>query len=169
MNPFVILKRNKIRLCIYMLLFISNASCGQNRISISDKDKESIVLYDVQGLKYKQIWRFNNKVVRYCYFSRKGEIIDSTTWNVEIQTTLKLKDKILSKFRVDDETFTPGTAGVLLLAMPKCNIVELRLIRGLTDSFNKEMLRVLREVEQDILVFSANPIAVIVPIRITID
>ena len=45
----------------------------------------------------------------------------------------------------------------------------LRLIRGLTDSFNKEMLRVLREVEQDILVFSANPIAVIVPIRITID
>ena len=90
MNPFVILKRNKIRLCIYMLLFISNASCGQNRISISDKDKESIVLYDVQGLKYKQIWRFNNKVVRDCYFSRKGEIIDSTTWNVEIQTTLKL-------------------------------------------------------------------------------
>ena len=169
MNPFVILKRNKIRLCIYMLLFISNASCGQNRISISDKDKECIVLYDVQGLKYKQLWRFNNKVVRYCYFSRKGEIIDNTTWNAEIQTTLKLKDKILSKFHVDDETFTPGTAIVLLLAMPKCNIVELRLIHGLTHSFNKEMLRVLREVEQDILVFSANPIAVVVPIKITID
>ena len=169
MYPFVILKRNKIRLCIYLLLFISNASCGQNRISISDKDKESIVLYDVQGLKYEQLWRFNNTIVRDCYFTRKGEFIDNATWNVEIQTLLKLKDKILCKFRVDDETFTPGTAGVLLLAMPKCNIVELRLIRGLTDSFNKEMLRVLREVEQDILVFSANPIAVIVPIRITID
>ena len=64
MNPFVILKRNKIRLCIYMLLFFSNASCGQNRIVISDKEQDSVVLYDVQGLKYKQIWRFNNKVVR---------------------------------------------------------------------------------------------------------
>ena len=167
MNPFVILKRNKIRLCIYMLLFISNASCGQNRISISDKDKESIVLYDVQGLKYKQIWRFNNKVVRYCYFSRKGEIIDNTTWNVEIQTLLKLKDKILRKFRVDDETFTSGTAIVLLLAVT--NILELRLARGLTSSFDKEMLRALKNVEQEVLVFSDNPIAVFIPIRITID
>ena len=51
MNPFVILKRNKIRLCIYMLLFFSNASCGQNRIVISDKEQDSVVLYDVQGLK----------------------------------------------------------------------------------------------------------------------
>ena len=169
MNPFVILKRNKIRLCIYMLLFISNASCGQNRISISDKDKESIVLYDVQGLKYEQLWRFNNTIVRDCYFSRKGEIIDNATWNVEIQTLLKLKDKILCKFRVDDETFTPGTAGVLLLAMPKCNIVELRLARGLTSSFDKELLRVLKDVEQEVLVFSDKPIAVFIPIRITID
>ena len=45
MNPFVILKRNKIRLCIYMLLFFSNASCGQNRIVISDKEQDSVVLY----------------------------------------------------------------------------------------------------------------------------
>lgn len=169
MNPFVILKRNKIRLCMSMLLFFSNVSCGQNRISISDKEQESVVLYDVQGLKYEQLWRFNNTIVRDCYFTRKGEFIDNATWNVEIQTLLKLKDKILSKFRVDDETFTPGTAIVLLLTMPKCNIVELRLIHGLTHSFNKEMLRVLREVEQDILVFSDNPIAVFVPIRITID
>ena len=169
MNPFVILKRNKIRLCIYMLLFISNASCGQNRIVISDKDKESIVLYDVQGLKYKQIWRFNNKVVRDCYFTRKGEIIDNATWNVEIQTLLKLKDKILRKFRVDDETFTSGTAIVLLLAVPKSNILELRLARGLTSSFDKELLRVLKDVEQEVLVFSDKPIAVFIPIRITID
>ena len=169
MNPFVILKRNKIRLCIYMLLFISNASCGQNRIVISDKEQESSVLYDVQGLKYEQLWRFNNTIVRDCYFSRKGEIIDNATWNVEIQTLLKLKDKILSKFRVDDETFTPGTAGVLLLAMPKCNIVELRLAHGLTSSFDKEMLRVLKDVEQEVLVFSDKPIAVFIPIRITID
>ena len=169
MNPFVILKRNKIRLCIYMLLFISNASCGQNRIVISDKEQESSVLYDVQGLKYEQLWRFNNKVVRYCYFSRKGEIIDNTTWNVEIQTLLKLKDKILRKFRVDDETFTSGTAIVLLLAVPKSNILELRLARGLTSSFDKELLRVLKDVEQEVLVFSDKPIAVFIPIRITID
>ena len=169
MNPFVILKRNKIRLCIYMLLFFSNASCGQNRIVISDKEQDSVVLYDVQGLKYKQIWRFNNKVVRDCYFSRKGEIIDNATWNVEIQTLLKLKDKILRKFRVDDETFTSGTAIVLLLAVPKSNILELRLARGLTSSFDKELLRVLKDVEQEVLVFSDKPIAVFIPIRITID
>ena len=64
MNPFVILKRNKIRLCMSMLLFFSNVSCGQNRISISDKEQESVVLYDVQGLKYEQLWRFNNTIVR---------------------------------------------------------------------------------------------------------
>ena len=169
MNPFVILKRNKIRLCIYMLLFISNASCGQNRIVISDKEQESSVLYDVQGLKYEQLWRFNNTIVRDCYFSRTGEIIDNATWNVEIQTLLKLKDKILRKFRVDDETFTSGTAIVLLLAVPKSNILELRLARGLTSSFDKELLRVLKDVEQEVLVFSDKPIAVFIPIRITID
>ena len=160
MNPFVILKRNKIRLCMYMLLFFSNVSCGQNRTVISDKEQESIVLYDVQGLKYEQLWRFNNTIVRDCYFTRKGEFIDNATWNVEIQTLLKLKDKILRKFRVDDETFTSGTAIVLL---------ELRLARGLTSSFDKEMLRVLKNVEQEVLVFSDNPIAVFIPIRITID
>ena len=169
MNPFVILKRNKIRLCMSMLLFFSNVSCGQNRISISDKEQESVVLYDVQGLKYEQLWRFNNIIVRDCYFTRKGELIDNATWNVEIQTLLKLKDKILRKFRVDDETFTSGTAIVLLLAVPKSNILELRLARGLTSSFDKEMLRVLKDVEQEVLVFSDNPIAVFIPIRITID
>lgn len=169
MNPFVILERNKIRLCMYMLLFFSNVSCGQNRSVISDKEQESIVLYDVQGLKYEQLWRFNNTIVRDCYFTRKGEFIDNATWNVEIQTLLKLKDKILRKFRVDDETFTSGTAIVLLLAVPKSNILELRLARGLTSSFDKEMLRVLKDVEQEVLVFSDNPIAVFIPIRITID
>ena len=86
MNPFVILKRNKIRLCMYMLLFFSNVSCGQNRTVVSDKEQESSVLYDVQGLKYEQLWRFNNTIVRDCYFTRKGEFIDNATWNVEIQT-----------------------------------------------------------------------------------
>ena len=76
---------------------------------------------------------------------------------------------ILRKFRVDDETFTSGTAIVLLLAVPKSNILELRLARGLTSSFDKEMLRVLKDVEQEVLVFSDNPIAVFIPIRITID
>ena len=36
-------------------------------------------------------------------------------------------------------------------------------------SFDKEMLRVLKDVEQEVLVFSDNPIAVFIPIRITID
>ena len=58
---------------------------------------------------------------------------------------------------------------MLLLAVPKSNILELRLARGLTSSFDKEMLRVLKDVEQEVLVFSDKPIAVFIPIRITID
>ena len=45
---------------MYMLLFFSNVSCGQNRTVISDKEQENVVLYDVQGLKYEQLWRLNN-------------------------------------------------------------------------------------------------------------
>ena len=88
---------------------------------------ETEVLYDIEGIAYKQVWRKDGKVVRSCYLTRSGQKVENATWCVDTQWVSTLADKVLDKIRFDYANCTNVRGIVLLLAVPELNIAELRL------------------------------------------
>jgi hypothetical protein len=129
---------------------------------------ETEVLYDIEGIAYKQVWRKDGKVVRSCYLTRSGQKVENATWCVDTQWVSTLADKVLDKIRFDYANCTNVRGIVLLLAVPELNIAELRLTDVLPVEYKEMLLRAVREVESDITDLEGDaPILALFPVRFT--
>jgi hypothetical protein len=114
--------------CIFIFLsFVPLVLWGQNKAGLQASKLETEGLYDIEGIAYKQVWRKDGEVVRCCYLTRSGQKVENATWCVDTQWVPTLADKVLDKIRFDDANCTNVRGIVLLLAVPKLNIAELRL------------------------------------------
>lgn len=161
------MKRLFLCICIY-LSFVPLVLWGQSRAGLQPSKLETEVLCDIEGIAYKQVWRKDGKVVRACYLTRSGQEIENATWRVDMQLVSTLEDKVLDKIRFDDVSCTNVRGIVLLLAVPKLNIAELRITDVLLVKYKTMLLKGVREAESDITDLEGDaPILAHFPVRFT--
>ena len=161
------MKRLILCICIFLSL-IPIALWGQSKMGLQVSKLETEVLYDIEGIAYKQVWRKDGKVVRSCYLTRSGQKVENATWCVDTQWVSTLADKVLDKIRFDYANCTNVRGIVLLLAVPELNIAELRLTDVLPVEYKEMLLRAVREVESDITDLEGDaPILALFPVRFT--
>ena len=154
-------------ICIFLNL-VSVDLWGQNRVGLQPSKLETEVLYDVEGIAYKQVWRKDGEVVRCCYLTRSGQKVVNATWCLDTQWVSTLADKVLDKIRFDDANCTNVRGIVLLLAVPELNIAELRLTDVLPKEYKEMLLRAVRDAESDISGLEGDtPILALFPVRFT--
>ena len=163
------MKRLLLCICIFLSL-IPLVLWGQNKAGLQPSKLETEVLYDIEGIAYKQVWRKDGMVVRTCYLTRSGQEIENATWRVDVQLLSTLEDKVLDKIRFDDVSCTNVWGIVLLLAVPKLNIAELRLTDVLPLGYKAMLLKAVREAESDITDLEGDaPMLALFPVRFTTD
>ena len=161
------MKRLILCICIFLSL-IPIDLWGQSKMGLQPSKLETEVLYDIEGIAYKQVWRKDGKVVRSCYLTRSGQKVENATWCVDTQWVSTLADKVLDKIRFDYANCTNVRGIVLLLAVPELNIAELRLTDVLPVEYKEMLLRAVREVESDITDLEGDaPILALFPVRFT--
>ena len=161
------MKRLFLCICIFLSL-ISVDLWGQNRAGLQSSKLETEVLYDVEGIAYKQVWRKDGEVVRCCYLTRSGQKVENATWCLDTQWVSTLADKVLDKIRFDDANCTNVRGIVLLLAVPELNIAELRLTDVLPKEYKEMLLKAVRDAESDISGLEGDaPILALFPVRFT--
>ena len=161
------MKRLILCICIFLSL-VPVDLWGQNKTGLQSSKLEIEVLYDVEGIAYKQVWRKDGEVVRCCYLTRSGQKVENATWCVDTQWVSTLADKVLDKIRFDYANCTNVRGIVLLLAVPELNIAELRLTDVLPVEYKEMLLRAVREVESDITDLEGDaPILALFPVRFT--
>jgi len=155
--------------CIFIFLsFVPLVLWGQNKTGLQVSKLETEVLYDIEGIAYKQVWRKDGKVVRTCYLTRSGQKVENATWCVDTQWVSTLADNVLDKIRFDDANCANVRGIVLLLAVPKLNIAELRLTDVLPKEYKEMLLRAVRDAESDITGLEGDaPILAHFPVRFT--
>lgn len=154
-------------ICIFLNL-VSVDLWGQNRVGLQPSKLETEVLYDVEGIAYKQVWRKDGEVVRCCYLTRSGQKVVNATWCLDTQWVSTLADKVLDKIRFDDANCTNVRGIVLLLAVTELNIAELRLTDVLPKEYKEMLLRAVRDAESDISGLEGDtPILALFPVRFT--
>ena len=161
------MKRLFLCICIFLSL-VPVDLWGQNKTGLQSSKLETEVLYDVEGIAYKQVWRKDGEVVRCCYLTRSGQKVENATWCLDTQWVSTLADKVLDKIRFDYTNCTNVRGIVLLLAVPKLNIAELRLTGVLPAKYKTMLLKAVREVESDITGLEGDaPILAHFPVRFT--
>ena len=161
------MKRLFLCICIFLSL-VPVDLWGQNKTGLQSSKLETEVLYDVEDIAYKQVWRKDGEVVRCCYLTRSGQKVENATWCVDTQWVSTLADKVLDKIRFDYANCTNVRGIVLLLAVPELNIAELRLTDVLPVKYKTMLLKAVREVESDITGLEGDaPILAHFPVRFT--
>ena len=161
------MKRLILCICIFLSL-IPIDLWGQSKTGLQPSKLETEVLYDVEGIAYKQVWRKDGKVVRCCYLTRSGQEIENATWSMDVHWVSTLADKVLDKIRFDYANCTNVRGLVLLLAVPELNIAELRLTDVLPVKYKTMLLKAVREAESDITGLEGDaPILAHFPVRFT--
>ena len=137
---------------LYISKLCSPCLMGQNRAGLQPSKLETEVLYDIEGIAYKQVWRKDGEVVRCCYLTRSGQKVENATWCVDTQWVSTLADKVLDKIRFDYANCTNVRGIVLLLAV----------------KYKTMLLKAVREVESDITGLEGDaPILAHFPVRFT--
>lgn len=161
-----IINRDIVYLLMFFVLFAS--AHGQKRDKEAFTLMRKITKYDAEGLKYVSITKKDSIALKTCYYTRKGDSIDSFSWKINEKTINTIRDKILSEFAVNDYTYASGKAIILLMAVPLSKSIELRLIKGLSPPFNKELIKVLKKIECNIeFTFEDKPIIVPFAVELT--
>lgn len=155
--------------CVFIFLsFVPFVLWGQSKTGLQASKLETEVLYDIEGIAYKQVWRKDGEVVRCCYLTRSGQKVENATWCVDTQWVSTLADKVLDKIRFDYANCTNVRGIVLLLAVPELNIAELRLTDVLPKEYKEMLLRAVRDAESDISGLEGDaPILAHFPVRFT--
>ena len=143
------MKRLILCICIFLSL-IPIDLWGQSKMGLQPSKLETEVLYDIEGIAYKQVWWKDGKVVRSYYLTRSGQEIENATWSMDVHWVSTLADKVLDKIRFDYANCTNVRGIVLLLAVPELNIAELRLTDVLPVKYKTMLLKAVREAESDI-------------------
>ena len=161
------MKRLFLCICIFLSL-VPVDLWGQNKTGLQSSKLETEVLYDVEGIAYKQVWRKDGEVVRCCYLTRSGQKVVNVTWCLDTQWVSTLADKVLDKIRFDYANCTNVRGIVLLLAVTELNIAELRLTDVLPNEYKEMLLRAVRDAESDIRGLEGEtPILALFPVRFT--
>ena len=161
------MKRLFLCICIFLSL-VPVDLWGQNKTGLQSSKLETEVLYDVEGIAYKQVWRKDGEVVRCCYLTRSGQKVENATWCLDTQWVSTLADKVLDKIRFDYANCTNVRGIVLLLAVTELNIAELRLTDVLPNEYKEMLLRAVRDAESDIRGLEGEtPILALFPVRFT--
>lgn len=161
------MKRLFLCICIY-LSFVPLVLWGQSKTGLQPSKLETEVLYDVEGIAYKQVWRKDGEVVRCCYLTRSGQKVENATWSMDEHWVSTLADNVLDKIRFDDANCANVRGIVLLLAVPKLNIAELRLTDVLPKEYKEMLLRAVRDAESDITGLEGDAlILALFPVRFT--
>lgn len=114
------MKRLFLCICIFLSL-VPVDLWGQNRAGLQPSKLETEVLYDVEGIAYKQVWRKDGEVVRCCYLTRSGQKVENATWCLDTQWVSTLADKVLDKIRFDYTNCTNVRGIVLVIG---CSQIE---------------------------------------------
>ena len=161
------MKRLFLCICIY-LSFVPLVLWGQSKTGLQPSKLETEVLYDVEGIAYKQVWRKDGEVVRCCYLTRSGQKVENATWSMDEHWVSTLADNVLDKIRFDYANCTNVRGIVLLLAVPELNIAELRLTDVLPVKYKTMLLKDVREAESDITGLEGDvPMLALFPVRFT--
>ena len=161
------MKRLIVCICIFLSL-IPIDLWGQSKMGLQPSKLETEVLYDIEGIAYKQVWWKDGKVVRSYYLTRSGQEIENATWSMDVHWVSTLADKVLDKIRFDYANCTNVRGIVLLLAVPELNIAELRLTDVLPVKYKTMLLKAVREAESDITGLEGDvPMLAHFPVRFT--
>ena len=141
-----------------ILLLSTNIYCQSVNLQKKDSlgNKTGLYkVYDIEHIRYSETMFVNNKAEYTNYFSRKGDTIFVTNWSFNTTAMTKIREKILNNFIVNDFTYASGSASLLLLVDCEKKIFEIRIMRGITESFNNELLRVINKIEKDLVFICA--------------
>lgn len=164
-----------MKIFVVFLFMLSTVACiSSKRVLQDNKDSFSNkIKYDVENIKYLELTYANNELISSNYYTRCGNIISLYDWEIDVSIIKKIKEYILRNFVIDEFTEASGSAVLLLILDFDKNIHEIRVIRGITLGFNKELLRVTREIENDsIAIFTQNceaPMPIITPFTIRLN
>jgi hypothetical protein len=127
--------------------------------------------YDIEHIKYSETMYVSGNVEYTCYFTKQGDTISVYNWAINITAIKKIKECILSNFVINEFTEAQGSATLLLILDFESNVSEIRVIRGITENFNNELLRVINKIEKDLIFVCATDckIPIVTPFAIRLN
>lgn len=143
-----------------------------NRVDSSGNKVGVWIDYDIENLKCSETKYSSPNEVEYTkYFTRRGEEISVYTWKINQSTLSKIDELIKNNFKLNDITFGHGRAILLLLADCNKNVYEIRIIRGISNGFDNELLRVTKDLEKNLIFISSEncKIPIVTPLFFRVD
>lgn len=135
----------------FLFLYMSVCANCQN-VKLSSKDTlKNKIEYDIEHIKYKEVYVDYNGVKHTNYFTRCGDTIALYDWRINVSIIKKIKEHILKNFVINEFTEAQGNAILLLILDFKNDVCEIRVIRGITHGFNNELLRVTSKIEKELI------------------
>lgn len=139
----------KLFLILYLVIPVY-ANC-QSILQYTVDSIRSEIMYDIEHIKYMEISVDNNGVKHTNYYTRGGDTISLFDWRIKVSVIERIKEQILRNFIIDEFTEAQGNAVLLLILDFKKEVYEIRIIRGITQGFNKELLRVIKKIESELI------------------
>ena len=151
-------------------IYCHNTNLQNNKDSLGNK-AGLCVEYDIEHIKLSEKTFVNNEIEYVNYFSKKGDTISVFNWAINATAIKKITERILDSFIVNDFTYASGSATLLLLVDYENNIFEIRVMRGITEYFNNELLRVIDKIEKDLIFICSTDckIPIVTPFVIRLD
>jgi hypothetical protein len=143
--------KNLYKLLLVLYLFMPVCVSCQSVTQMREDSLKKEIGYDIKHIKYIETYIDNNGVKHSNYFTRRGDTIALYDWKIDISIIKKIKEHILREFVIDEFTEAQGNAVLLLILDFKNEVYEIRVIRGITQGFNNELLRVINKIEKDLI------------------
>jgi len=132
--------------------FKSNEKAHLNRLDSSGNKIGLWIEFDIENIKYSETkYSKPNKVEYVKYFTRNGKEIRKYSWKINSCSLNRLIESIKNKFIYDDLSAGTGSAILLLIADCNNNVFEIRVIKGVSKGFNNEIIRVTKELENNLI------------------
>lgn len=163
--------KNLVKLLLFSFLLMPVCASCQNVQKSNMDTLFNDTGYDVENNRYMGKYIDNYGVEQTYYFTRNCDTISSFDWRINLTTINKIKDRILSEFDINEFTEAQGSAVLLLIFDFNSEVYEIRLIRGITQGFNNELLRVIKKIEKDLIFVSATDLkkAIVTPFAIRLN
>jgi hypothetical protein len=108
--------------------------------------------YDIENIKYLEIKYSAPDEIEYKnYFTRSGKVIKKYSWSINLVSLNKIREAIKNDFVVDDTTWGSGRSLLLLMIDVESDNYEIRIIKGIHYDFNKELQRVIKKIEKNLI------------------
>ena len=142
----------RLFLILQILFFSVNVFCQINQRDSLGNKIGLWVKYDIEHIKLSETMYVNNEVEYTHYYTRKGDTIYVYDWKIEVSIINQIREHILENFVINEFTEVSGIEPLLLILDFENNVYEIRTMRGMTQGFNKELLRVINKIEKQLIV-----------------